>query len=250
MSYLSTKKINVRMILSDTWFMEGYIDFELQKYRLLAYLKDVKNSFDAKKLYPQLSEIVVHYKNLLAFRDSKKLLQEQFPKRIGQVNMQNMELVYEKMLADSDVMQELEHITEYSLELMKDTINEGAGIFDFIEKKLDIEPVGIIPLYKNEGYILLRYGAYAEVRIYCYTITLFEHKNARYKGIKMEYIESRNKSIINTFPQIKLDLIKAYRTLPNPAVYKVEFPLAVPLEETLLPIAKRVLVKHIEYGVE
>jgi hypothetical protein len=31
------------MILSETWFMEGYIDFELQKYRLLAYLKDVKN---------------------------------------------------------------------------------------------------------------------------------------------------------------------------------------------------------------
>ena len=43
------------MTLSETWFMEGYIDFELQKYRLLAYLHDVKESFNHTKLYPQLS---------------------------------------------------------------------------------------------------------------------------------------------------------------------------------------------------
>ena len=34
------------MVLSETWFMEGYIDFELQKYGLLAYLKEVKQAFD------------------------------------------------------------------------------------------------------------------------------------------------------------------------------------------------------------
>ncbi len=48
------------MILSETWFMEGYIDFELQKYRLLAYLQEVKRSFSQNKLYPQLADIVTH----------------------------------------------------------------------------------------------------------------------------------------------------------------------------------------------
>ncbi len=80
---------------------------------------------------------------------------------------------------------------------------------------------------------------------YNYNITLFEHKNSRYKGIKMEYIESREKNLANTYEQIKIDIIRTYRTLPNPAVFKVEFPLRVPFNETLLPVTKRVLVRHI-----
>ena len=234
------------MALSETWFMEGYIDFELQKYRLLAYLKEVKNCFNETKLYPQLAEIVFHYNNLAAFRDNKKILQDHFPKKLDRVNMQKLELVYERMLADDQAMQELEHIIQYALTEMKGTISEGAEIYDFVEKQLQIEPVGIVPLYKNEGYVFLRYGAYSEVRIYNYTITLFEHKDARYKGIKMEYIDSRVKTLANTYEQIKLDMIRSYRELPNPAVYKVEFPISVPFNETLLPVAKRVLVKHIE----
>ncbi len=233
------------MVLSETWFMEGFIDFELQKYRLLAYLKEVKNSFNATKLYPQLSEIVAHYKNLLAFRENKKLMQDKFPRRLDQVNAQKMELVFEKMLADTEVMQELEQITDYALEQMKGTITEGAEIFDFVEKKLQVQPIGIMPLYKNEGYVFLHYGDKFEVRIYNYTITLFEHRNARYKGIRMEYMDTRTKTPANTYQQIKLDVIREYRALPNPAVFMVDFPLAVPLNETLLPIAKRVLVKHI-----
>lgn len=233
------------MVLSETWFMEGFIDFELQKYRLLAYLKEVKNSFNATKLYPQLSDIVAHYKNLLAFRENKKLMQDKFPRRLDQINAQKLELVFEKMLADTEVMQELEQITDYALEQMKGTITEGAEIFDFVEKKLLVEPVGIMPLYKNEGYVFLHFGDKFEVRIYNYTITLFEQRNAKYKGIRMEYMETRTKTPVNTYQQIKLDVIRDYRALPNPAVFMVDFPLAVPLNETLLPIAKRVLVRHI-----
>ena len=32
--------------LSETWFTEGYIDFELKKYTLLAYLNTVSKVFD------------------------------------------------------------------------------------------------------------------------------------------------------------------------------------------------------------
>jgi hypothetical protein len=238
------------MNLSETWFMEGYIDFELQKYRLLAYLHEVRQCFNETKLYPQLSDIVFHYNNLLGFQQNKRFLQDQFPKKLDMLNMQRLELVYEKMLADNELMDELEKITQYALDEMKGTISEGAEIYDFIEKQLLIEPIGIVPLYKNEGYIFLRYGAHSEVRIYNYNITLFEHKNSRYKGIKMEYIDSREKNLANTYEQIKLDIIRTYRTLPNPAVYKVEFPLLVPFNETLLPVAKRVLVRHIGHEVE
>jgi hypothetical protein len=225
--------------------MEGYIDFELQKYRLLSYLQTVNQYFHQNKLYPQLSDVIFHYNNLVAFKDNKRFLQDQFPKRINEVNMQKLELAYEQMLADDELMQELENITNFAIERIKSTIDSGAEIYDFIEQKITIEPVGILPLYKNEGYMLLRYGQYSEVRAYAYNITLFEHKDAKYKGIKVQYVDSWTRSIANTLENIKIEIIRNIRTLPNPAVYSVETDLSVPLDETFLPIAKRMLVRQL-----
>lgn len=233
------------MVLSETWFTEGFIDFELQKYRLLAYLKEVRDGFGHSCLYPYLGEVVSHYNNLLAFRQNKQFLQDQFPKRADKIDIMRMEMVYERMLADDEVMRELEHITSFALEEIHNAITEGAQLYDRVEKHVMIAPVGIMPLYKNEGYVFVNYGADSEVRIYNYTITLLEHKEARYKGIRMEYMDSRTKNLANTYEQIKLDIIRSYRMLPNPAVYKVEYPGIVPINETLLPVAKRLLVRHI-----
>lgn len=231
------------MILSETWFMEGYIDYELQKYRLLAYLGDVRKSFNETKLYPQLSDMVFHYNNMVAFRNNKRFLQDQFPKKVSAIDTRKLEVIYEQMLADSEVMQELEQIAQFAIDEMKGTITEGTHIHEMVEQQMQIEPVGIMPLYNDEGYLFLRYGNYSEVRVYNYTISIFEHKDAKYKGIKMEYLDTRQKNMANTYEQIKLDVIRSYRALPNPAVYKVESALNVPFDETLLPVAKRMLMR-------
>ncbi|MBS1586566.1 MAG: hypothetical protein JSS82_13585 [Bacteroidetes bacterium] len=232
--------------LSETWFIEGYIDFELQKYRLLAYLQEVNKYFKETKLYPLLSDVVFHYNNLVSFRDNKKLLQDNFPKKLNNIDLQKLEVVYSQMLQDDELMQELERITQYALDEMKATIDNGAEIYELIEKQMRIEPVGIMPLYKNEGYMLLRYGNHSETRAYSYNITFFEHHAARYRGIKLTYIDSWTKNLTNTYEQIKRNLINQLRTLPNPAVYSVESPLQIPLDETLLPVAKRMLVRQIQ----
>ena len=233
------------MTLSETWFIDGYIDFELQKYRLLAYLKEVNKYFHETKLYPQLSDMIFHYKNLVAFKENKQFLQNSFPKELTKVDMQKLELTYEQMLADDELMQELEQIIDYARPQLKRTIDAGAEIHEMVEQQLTIAPVGILPLYKNEGYVLLQYGEYSEIRAYAYNITLFEEKDAKYRGIRMQFIDSYKKSIVNTFENIKLDIIRSIRTLPNPAVYSIFSPFTVPLNETLLPIEKRVLVRQL-----
>ncbi|HEY0058319.1 MAG TPA: hypothetical protein VGB56_04235, partial [Flavisolibacter sp.] len=52
-------------------------------------------------------------------------------------------------------------------------------------------------------------------------------------------------SLANTYENIKYDLIKSKTGMANPAVYSIETGLSFPVEETLLPIAKRSLVKFI-----
>src|SRR6185295_9486673 len=121
--------------LSETWFAEGYIDFELKKYTLLAYLQEVNKYFDQNKLYPQLADVVFHYHNLVAFRENKKFLQEHFPKKMTGVQMEKLQLLYEQMIQDDELMQELEDIINYSASEMKNTIQNGTGLYEFVEEK-------------------------------------------------------------------------------------------------------------------
>ena len=51
--------------------------------------------------------------------------------------------------------------------------------------------------------------------------------------------------MVNTYENIKSELIKIRSELPNPAVYSIETELKFPVEETLLPVAKRRLVRYI-----
>src|ERR1051325_11235780 len=103
------------MGVSETWFVEGTIDFELQKYRLLAYLRDVDALFGRRELYPQLSDVIFHHNNLIAFRKNKQFLQDSFPKRMSDVDLRQAEIIYERILADSELMEELEQLRAYAL---------------------------------------------------------------------------------------------------------------------------------------
>jgi len=50
---------------------------------------------------------------------------------------------------------------------------------------------------------------------------------------------------VNTFESIKSELIRYRSQLPNPAVYSIDIGLGFPVDETILPVAKRSLVKYI-----
>ena len=230
--------------LSETWFAEGYIDFELKKYTLLAYLQQVSKFFNENKLYPQLADVIFHYNNLVAFRENKKFLQEHFPKKLTGIQMEKIQLLYEQMIEDNDLMKELEEIITYSTSTMKRTIRSGTEIYEFVEDKLLITPIGLMPLDTNEGYFFLSNGK-KNTRVYYYRLSFFEKHDEKYRSIKTFYIDNKRRSVSNTYENIKADLIRNRNELPNPAVYSVEIGLSLPLNETLLPIAKRSLVKFI-----
>jgi hypothetical protein len=231
--------------LSETWFAEGYIDFELKKYTLLSYLKEINGYFDENKLYPQLADLIFHYNNLVAFRENKKYLQEHFPKKLTGIQIEQLQVLYEQMIEDNELMQELEEIINYSAGEMKSTISSGAEIYDFVENKLTIAPIGLVPLDIQEGYFFLSSGNTKNTRVYQYRLSIFEKHDERFRSMKTFYVEQRQRSIVNTYEHIKYELIRERNVLPNPAVYSIETDLTFPVEETLLPIAKRSLVKYI-----
>ena len=231
--------------LSETWFADGYIDFELKKYTLLAYLQEINKYFNQNKLYPQLADIIFHYNNLSAFRENKKFLQEQFPKKLSGMQIEKLQMLYEQMIEDDELMKELEEIITYSAEKMKKAIINGTEIYEFVEDKLTIFPVGLVPLDNVEGYFFLSEGTYSSTRVYRYRLSFFEKHDEQYRSIRTEFVDSWERNLVNTYENIKAELLKIMTAFPNPAVYSIETPLKFPVEETLLPIAKRSLVRYI-----
>ena len=233
--------------LSETWFAEGYIDFELKKYTLLAYLQEVNKCFNQQKLYPHLADVIFHYNNLLSLRENKKFLQEHFPKKLTGIQMEKLQLLYEQLEEDDDLMKELEDIIVYASIKLKKSICSATEIYEFVETNINIEPIGIVPLELNEGYFFLNEAAVNCTKVYHYRISIFEKHDERYRSIKTVFVDEWHRNLVNTYGNIKAELIKTHKHLPNPAVYAIETSIQYPLEETILPIAKRSLVRYISH---
>ena len=231
--------------LSQTWFADGYIDFELKKYTLLAYLQEIGQFFNESMLYPQFADLIFHYNNLIAFKTNKQYLKEQFPKRLTGIQLEKLQLLYESLVEDDELMQELEDIINYAASNMKKTISTGTEIYEFVESNLSIEPVGIVPLDHTEGYFMLSEGKCKNTWVYQYRLSIFEKHDEKYRSIKTEFVDVWQRNMVNSYHSIKSELIRNRSDFPNPAVYAVETDLSLPMEETLLPIAKRSLVRYI-----
>lgn len=231
--------------LSQTWFADGRIDFELKKYTLLAYLQEVNRHFNQTKLYPQLGDLVFHYNNLVAFRENKKYLQEQFPKKLTGLQLEKLQLLYEQMIEDDELMQELESIIHYSIDAIRTTLKDGTNIFEEVEEGISIQPIGLVPVDASEGYLFLRSGNAREAGVYQYRLSIFERHDEHYRTLKTIFLEQRTLSISNTYEQMKLEFIRRTNSFHTPAFYSIESSMNLPVDETLLPVAKRCFVKFL-----
>ena len=231
--------------LKDNWLTDGLIDFEYKKYQLLAYLKHVKKSFQRVELYPFLADLVFHYRNLLLLKENKSLFSDSFPKELSPESLKNMELNYRKMIADDAGLDEIESIMEYALPRFKGSLDEGSHIYEYVESNCEITPVGLTSLYANEGYLFVTQPPESETNIYRYQVTIYQQSNESFRGLNTEFLQTAERSISNTYENLKLNLIRQYSQLPNPSVYLVFSKVKVPYAQTLMPVAKRLLVKQL-----
>lgn len=231
--------------LGENWITEKTLDFEYKKYLLLAYLQEVDREFGSGKLYPALADLYSHYRNAVSFKESKRNIEESFPQKLSSIDMENFKLKYQGLMNDENVMREIEVILDFSIPRFEQYMTEGKKIYDLVEEKMNIYPVGVMQLNTNEGYLFLVGGENKETRVYEYQIRLFEQPGERYRGIHTQFIRSYIRNFVNTNEAIKTELLHDNRELPNPATYAIETELVLPVEETFLPVAKRILVKYV-----
>jgi hypothetical protein len=231
--------------LKHDWLTEGHIDFEYKKYLLMAYLQQVGHEFDEKKLYPKFSELVEHYRNLEVIRDQKRIAVNGFPKEISHFDLEQFKIEYKGLFQDDELIKELDEIVSFAMPEIKNTMSIGKELYEEVEHKVAIFPVGILPLKVDEGYLFLSDFLRRMINVYYYQITIFESATERFRGIHTTQVRQYELSVSNTYQHIKYQLISQARDLPAPATYVLEFKESYPLAETMLPVAKRMLVKYL-----
>ncbi len=228
--------------LSQNWVTEGAIDFEYKKYILLAYLRDNKKFIKDKKLYPPLANLIDQHRQLSHLKNNLKQVASGFPKTLKEVDSENLQLLFENIVDQNGLMVEVEQIIEYAIPQLENVITEGTGLYDEVEQQLSVFPVGVVPLYLDEGYLFVSDFVKSMIHLYRYQCTLFEQATAQYRGIHTWYLQSHRLSVTNTYESIKYNLIEKKKEAP--ATFVIEIKKPYPYRETIFPIVKRTLVRH------
>ncbi len=231
--------------LNKNWLTEGLIDFEYKKFLLLAYLQQAGNNFGEKKLYPKLSELVEHYHNLNLFKKEKLSVSKDFPKEISRLDFEKFKVEYRETLKDDELLKEIDSIVEFALPEFEKHLGLGKELYEEVEDKMEVFPVGIIPLRTDEGYFFISDFLKKMVSVYYYQISVFDNLQEKFRGIHSRFLFDYTSSISDTYEKVKYQLIEQHTQLPNPATYAIEFKKSFPLPETMLPVAKRRLVRFI-----
>ncbi len=229
--------------LHNDWLTEGVFDFEYKKYVLLAYLQHIEQEFTYHKLYPHLPQLKFHFDSCVMLRAKKQSIHSAFPKDLKGVDTRTWRPVYEETVKDDPYLTELNYILDFAIPKLSKSWDKGADIFSEIGERIQISPLGIVPLRLDEGYLFFVNGLERMVSIFRYQVALYNEMRERY--LKTAFVDTIRTGIGNTVEQIKIDLVKRDRSLPNPATYVVESRHHYPLHETLLPVAKHLMIKHL-----
>jgi len=230
--------------LSFDLFTRTSEDTEKKQYQILGSLHSVKNEFRQNRIYPYLGQLVELQRNLQALITQLQSMRNQMPKKIRRIDIDKKEIQYEPLLSEMADLSVVEDLIVWALPKIREAIEEGITIYEFVDQNMEVEEVGIHPEYVSEGYVFIPDNISMQLHLFRYEMSVYTGKDEKFRAIKTKLIRSVDKSKAEIVPgSVKLDLIREYQDLPNPATFSFHTSLDLPFRETLFPVARRKLMR-------
>jgi len=229
-------------------FTSSIEDQELSEYKVLAALKNYSEMLHKNILYPALTEIMEIFQVLVSILKQRENFRAMKSRRITSIDLENKKFIYEDNKEEIDIhnIRKVFEFIDWAMPKIKEVLNEGTAIFDFVESQIKIKEIGILPFYKDEGYFIVPDHKQKEIHVFRFQLSNIINSDIPFKTLKTSLVESHEEKKITSAPEsIKLELIKKYPDLPNPATYKVSTELDMPFNETILPVAKRKMMRQL-----
>lgn len=229
----------------ETFLAVGDTDFEKNQYIVLAGIKEYRNELNKKKLYPALTDLISLVSLLNDVKKGRNDLQSSFPRQIKKYDVKNKRIVFKTTETLDRNVEYLFDLIDWALPLIKSLIEEAVILYEFVEKNLRVESVGVLPFYKEEGYFLIPDNSEMKLQVHHFECSLFSSGREKYRTLRTKFLQVLEMMLTNTPESVKLKLIKQYRDIPNPATFICQTDLDFPFLETIFPIAKRKLMSKI-----
>ncbi len=227
-------------------FIGGGRDFETRQYHVLNCLKEYYAEFSHNRLYPAFKDLVDVTTTLEGLVEKKEGMEGSFPQHLTGVDVERQQLIYDSATESDPEFQRAMDLIVWSLPHLKKAIGEAINIYHFVDEHIVIEEVGIMPVYKKEGYWIVPDAKGRRLYLLRYEVSLFSSSNEKYRQLKTKVLETFEFETIHKAPEtLKLEVIEKYHDLPNPAMYMCETDIDFPYEATILPIAKRKLITQL-----
>ena len=230
---------------NENWLTEGLLDAEYKEYVLLAWLQKIHADLKGVKLYPALAAVIRKHRELMLIQEGLDKGREKGP--VEGIDFARMQLLRRRMDGNQALIQYLEELIQRSLPHLTATMNEGKNLYDMIDSRMEFSPIGVQPLHLREGYLLVTHGKLSgrKLMAYRYTQSRIERGGDAFLELSLKCVDSRPFSPAETAESVKWSLIRRYSDLPQPATFHVHTDWSVPVEPTLLPLARRRLLKEI-----
>lgn len=239
-----------RYDLSLDLFTSVQDDVEKRQYLILGDLKKISEEFQFYKIYPHLSYLIELRRVLKDVISRLFDLRSKFPKKISKIDWVNRTIEHEVIFTSGTDITAVEDLIEWALPHIENVIEEGIAIHEFVESELTVEQVGILPNYRDEGYLFVPDNQKKSLNLFRFEVSIFQSKDDQYRALKTRFLKHLEQDRIKLSPgSIKLDLIREESELPNPATYAFNTDLDFPFETTIFPVAKRRLMHILNHEI-
>ncbi|MDZ7692557.1 MAG: hypothetical protein U5K69_15760 [Balneolaceae bacterium] len=205
-------------ILSLDLFTQVQSDFEKRQYLILAALKNISDDFKQNRIYPHLSELSELRRTLADIKNRLVDLRNDFPKRIGNIDLVNKVIEHEVVFVDGSDLSKVEDLIAWALPHIEAKIEEGKALFEYVDEEIEVTEVGILPNYVDEGYFFVPDNEEAKLLLFRYEMSIFQSAQDQYRGLRTGFLKALNQGRALMSPNsIKLELIRENKELPNPA---------------------------------
>lgn len=227
-------------------FTQGGEDLERAQYRILSGMQSMSREFRHNRLYPGLGDLIELTSVLETILANRNQYNNVVPRTLTGVDLDKKQLTFDAVPADGSAVERMFELVGWALPEMKSLTEEGVAMFDFVSSNMSIDVVGMIPMYRDEGYAFVPDLQAHLFHVLRYELALFTAESEHYRAMKTIEVQTHDISSVHEAPEdIKLRLIKEHGDMPNPATFIMDTDLDFPFVETILPVAKRKLMRHL-----
>ena len=209
-------------------------DAEAARYRVLAALQRARRAFARNCVAPDLARLVGLHRDLRALLDGSG-------RAVG-VDWETGRVVHAAPPAPLALS-----LARWAQPHVAGAVREGQALYEFAAEHAALDAVGVVPAYRDEGYLVVAAGG--AVRPLRYHVSSLAGADGRYRALRTSDVDVALDPLAS--PAVwKAALAASDPDLPAPALFSLHTDLDLPVDETLLPVAKRKLLGLVQsWGV-